>query len=112
MERGWLVNSILSRSKEPAAALPGRSYQISPIAPPSWRALLQGRKSRIPQGFGRAHVRASSIVITPRIFDREKRYSNVVRHRNLEPSAGWLHELVWREYGDAEVAGARQGEGG
>jgi hypothetical protein len=57
MESGWLVNSILSKSKDSAAAVPGRSYQISPIAPSSWRALLHGRKSKIPQGFARARAR-------------------------------------------------------
>src|SRR5258705_10971316 len=62
MESGWLVNSILSKSEDSAASRPNRSYQISPIAPPSWRALFQGRKSKMPQGLGRADARACSIV--------------------------------------------------
>src|ERR1051325_8342088 len=62
MESGWLVNSILSRSAESLASLPDRSYQISPTAPPSLPALLQGRKSKTPQGLGRADARACSIV--------------------------------------------------
>src|SRR5882672_4398464 len=61
MESGWLVNSILSKSEDSAASRPDRSYQISPIAPPSWHALLQGRKSKMPQGLGRAHAHACSI---------------------------------------------------
>src|SRR6266567_6818753 len=61
MESGWLVNSNLSRSAGSAAGRPGRWYQISPIAPPSWHALLQGRRSSTPQGFGTACARACSI---------------------------------------------------
>ena len=40
-------------------------YQISPIGSPSWRALLQGRRSSTPQGFGTGRVRARSIAIIP-----------------------------------------------
>src|SRR5260370_40294120 len=62
MESGWLVNSSLSK-RTGSAALLGLSYQISPIAPPSWLASLQGRRSRTPQGFGKARARACSIDI-------------------------------------------------
>src|SRR6266576_1072770 len=61
MESGWLVNSNLSNSEVSGPALPGRSYHSSPIARPPWRALLQGRKSTMPQGFGKACARAFSI---------------------------------------------------
>ena len=73
MESGWLVNSILSKSEGSAATRPERSYQISPIAPPSWRALLQGRRSRMPQGLGRADARACSIVTEyPHVHTRQR----------------------------------------
>jgi hypothetical protein len=67
MESGWFVNSNLSNSEGSAAALPGRSYQISPIALPSWRALLQGRRSTTtPQGFGKLCSRMfNGITLTP-----------------------------------------------
>ena len=63
MERGSLVKSSLSRSEGRKEGLPGRSYQISPIATPVWLVLFQGRRSTTPQGFGRACVSASSIVM-------------------------------------------------
>src|SRR6267142_403300 len=73
MESGWLVNSILSKSEDSAASRPDRSYQISPIAPPSWRALLQGRKSKMPQGLGRADARACSTVTEyPHVHTRQR----------------------------------------
>src|SRR5438105_10178019 len=64
MESGWSANSTLSKSAGSAAAFPGRSYQISPIAPPSPPALLQGRKSATPQGFGNTCAHARSIAMT------------------------------------------------
>src|SRR5205085_1660646 len=42
MDRGWLVNSSLSNNEGSGAALSDRPYQISPIASPSLRTLLQG----------------------------------------------------------------------
>src|SRR3954451_22238281 len=73
MESGWLVNSILNRSEDSAASRPDRSYQISPTAPSSWRALLQGRKSKMPQGLGRADARACSIVTEyPHVHTRQR----------------------------------------
>src|SRR5438046_7890304 len=110
MESGWLVNSILSKSEESAAALPGRSYQISPIAPPSWRALLQGRKSKMPQGFGRAHVRASSIVITLHISTEKTLFERSAASKSVNPAPAARTGLAG--YGDAQVASVRQGEGG
>src|SRR5579864_474046 len=67
MESGWLVNSNLSNSEVSAASLPGRSYQISPTALPSWRELIHGCRSTIPQGFETACARACSIAkaLTP-----------------------------------------------
>src|SRR5947209_13023475 len=83
MESGWLVNSILSKSEDFAGSRPDRSYQSSPIALPSWRASLQGRKSKIPQGFGRAHARASSIATDFTSCSSEITIFNVAQRRTL-----------------------------
>ncbi len=64
MESGWLVNSSFSSSEGAAAAKPERSYQISPIVLSSRPALLQGRGSTTPQGFGKECAIACSMVIT------------------------------------------------
>src|SRR5712692_2690243 len=72
MESGWFVKSSLSKREGSVATLPDRSYQISPIAPSSWRALLQGRRSTTPQDFGRACARARSMVITRTLYSSEK----------------------------------------
>src|ERR1700730_2490680 len=74
MESGWLVNSNFSNSEGSLAAVSGRSNQISPIALPSWRALLQGRRSTTPQGFRRVCARACSIVITPTAYSTERTF--------------------------------------
>src|SRR5258707_7727843 len=96
MESGWLVNSILSRSDESAAASPIRSYQISPIAPP-WRALLQGRKSEIPQGFARARARACSIATDFYLmFNRDDDF----RRRAPSKSLNRQHRLRNRSWTD------------
>ena len=67
-EPGWKaagsVNSSFSRSEGATAAEPERSYQISPIVLSSRPALLQGRGSTTPQGFGKECAIACSIVIT------------------------------------------------
>src|SRR5690349_3976265 len=113
MESGWLVNSILSKSEGSAVTRPDLSYQISPIAPPSWRALFQGRKSKMPQGLGRADARAGSIVTGyPHVHTRQRldvdripeiasigceARSCTVGHRNAGvPAAGceWPEETV------------------
>src|SRR5258705_6047293 len=103
MESGWLVNSILSKSEDSAASRPDRSYQISPIAPPSWRALLQGRKSRMPQGLGRAHARACSIatdfiLILKRDGGFRRRAAS--KASNHQPSAADLKVLSHRRQRD------------
>src|SRR3972149_199271 len=64
MERDWFVNSSLSRSEGGTAVESERSYQISPIVLASSPALLQGRRSTTPQGFGKECACACSIVIT------------------------------------------------
>src|SRR6266571_5012264 len=96
MESGWLVNSNLSNSDESAAAPPGRSYQISPIALPSWRALLQGRRSTTPQGFGTVCARACSIAITLTSYSTETTFfgrSAAAKSPNYQHR---LRELVGR----------------
>ena len=90
MERGWLVNSNFSKSEGITAPLPGRSYQISPIALPSWGALLWGRRSSTPQGFGKACAVASSIAITPPDVRTRQLISIAEVRRNLN------HELPVR----------------
>src|ERR1700694_5561137 len=72
MESGWLVKNKFSNRDGSLAAVSGGSHQISPIALPSWRALLQGRRSTTPQGFGRVCARACSTVITPTAYSTER----------------------------------------
>src|SRR6266404_8998806 len=74
MESGWLVNSNLSNSEVSAASLPGRSYRISPIALPSGHALLHGRRSTIPHGFGTVCARACSIAKALTSYSTETTY--------------------------------------
>jgi hypothetical protein len=106
MESGWLVNSILSKSEDSAASRPDRSYQISPIAPSSWRALLQGRKSKMPQGLGRAHARACSTVTEyPHVHTR---YDS--RPRAASKSLNYQHRLRSRSCTDGVTA--ERGSGG
>src|SRR5713101_258068 len=98
MESGWLVNSSLSKREGSAAASSGRSYQISPIAPPSWLALLQGRRSTTPQGFGKARARACSIAITMTWCSTETTYfDRRDASKSLKHQRG-LPELIGREY--------------
>jgi len=63
MESGWLVNNSLRSSEGAAATGLERSYQISPMLLPPWLALLQGRRSITPHGFGKKCAYACSIVI-------------------------------------------------
>src|SRR6202521_4789402 len=96
MESGWLVNSNIRNSEESEAALPDRSYQISPIALPSWRVLLQGRRPTTPQGFGRVCARACSIAITLTSYSSETTFfgrSEVAKSLNCQRR---LRELVGR----------------
>src|SRR4029079_7995548 len=64
MESGWFSNSSFSRSEGGTAVESERSYQISPIVLAPSPALLHGRGSTIPHGFGKECAWACSIVIT------------------------------------------------
>src|SRR6266436_1663288 len=87
MESGWLVNSNLSNSSVSAASLPGRSYRISPIALPSGRALLHGRRSTIPHGFGTVRTRACSIAKALTSYSTETTYfGHSAAAKSSEPS--------------------------
>src|SRR6266404_1773972 len=87
IESGWLVNSNLSNSEVSAASLPGRSYRISPITLPSGRALLHGRRSTIPHGFGTVRARACSIAKALTSYSTETTYfGHSAAAKSSEPS--------------------------
>src|SRR6266478_9727299 len=87
MESGWLVNSNLSNSEVSAASLPGRSYRISPITLPSGHALLHGRRSTIPHGFGTVCARACSIAKALTSYSTETTYfGHSAAAKSSEPS--------------------------
>jgi hypothetical protein len=81
------VNSNLSNSEVSAASLPGRSYRISPIALPSGHALLHGRRSTIPHGFGTVCARACSIAKALTSYSTETTYfGHSAAAKSSEPS--------------------------
>ncbi len=82
MESGWLVNNNLSRREGAVPELSVRSYQISPMTPPSWPASDQGNRSMTPQGFDNARARARSMTMTLPDLRSGQRFSN----RNSAPN--------------------------
>src|SRR6185437_201157 len=76
MERGWFVKSSFSRSEGGTAPALVRSYQISPIVVTPSPALLHGRGSTTPHGFGKARAWACSTVMSYVIIRPREHFSD------------------------------------
>src|SRR5438045_1878533 len=82
------------------AGRPGRWYQLWRVHPPAGHALLQGRRSSTPRGFGTACARACSIGMKslPNGSTKTTNFDRAAAPNSLKLQPR-LRELVGRGYG-------------
>ena len=87
----------LEQERSFAPPAPGRSYQISPIASPSWRHAPRAQIDDTP-GLGRACARACSIAINPYLFSADNAFRTWRSRQVRKPSV-----LFWSDANRDEI---------